>query len=172
MNRVHSPGYITSFIFSLLVSAAVTAIYYIVKAQHKGETISEELFVHLPFSLYHGWAIVLVVLSGFEAFGVEAHKHHAGIWTKIFVFLAFLFLESTAVGYAFSTAEGDAAGAAVISFALFAIFLHQTDKFVRWSAFAFFILSLFAIIKSIYTTARGSGSVLDDEERAPLVGSD
>lgn len=40
------------------------------------------VFVHLPFSLYHAWALVLVVLSGFEAFGREIH-HHAGIGTKV-----------------------------------------------------------------------------------------
>jgi hypothetical protein len=112
--------------------------------------------------------IVLVVLSLFEAFGVNAHTHHAGIWTKIFVFLAFVFLESTAAAYAFASKEGDAAGAAAITWALFAICqsskfghhkLHRTDrflvihqtssKFIHWSALVFFILSLFAIVKSL-----------------------
>ena len=65
--------------------------------------------------------IVLVVLSLFEAFGVNAHTHKAGIWTKVFVFLAFVFLESTAAAYAFASKEGDAAGAAAITWALFAI---------------------------------------------------
>ena len=64
---------------------------------------------------------MLVVLSGFEAFGVDSHSHRAGIWTKIFVFLAFVFLETTAAAYAFASAEGDAAGAAAITWALFAI---------------------------------------------------
>ena len=70
------------------------------------------------------WAkgtIVLVVLSVFEAFGVNAHTHDAGIWTKICVFLAFVFLETTAAAYAFASQEGDAAGAAAITWALFAI---------------------------------------------------
>lgn len=65
--------------------------------------------------------IVLVVLSLFEAFGVNAHTHKAGIWTKLFVFLAFVFLETTAAAYAFASKEGDAAGAAAITWALFAI---------------------------------------------------
>lgn len=52
---------------------------------------------------------------------MNADVHKAGIWTKIFVFLAFAFLESTAVGYAFATARGDPAGAAVIAWALFSI---------------------------------------------------
>ena len=61
------------------------------------------------------------MLSAFEAFGVNAHTHHAGIWTKVFVFFGLLFLSSTSCAYAFASREGDAAGAAAISWALFAI---------------------------------------------------
>lgn len=94
--------------------------------------------------------IVLVVLTLFEAFGVNAHTHKAGIWTKIAVFLAFVFLETTAAAYAFASREGDAAGAAAITWALFAIFIHQTSsKFIHWSALIFFVLSLFAVLKSV-----------------------
>jgi hypothetical protein len=114
--------YILAFVLSLLVSSAVSHIYYIVKKNHSTrEGAGEELFIHLPFSLWHGWTIVLVVLSAFEAFGVNAHTHKAGVWTKIFVFLAFVFLETTAAAYAFASTEGDAAGAAAITWALFAI---------------------------------------------------
>lgn len=164
--------YILAFVLSLLVSATVSQIYYIVKKNHfTREGWGEEAFVHLPFSLFHGWTIVLVVLSGFEAFGVDSHTHHAGIWTKIFVFLAFVFLETTAAAYAFASAEGDAAGAAAITWALFAIFIHQRNTFIHWSAFVFFILSLFAILKSLYSSVKGGRNILHDEERAPLVGS-
>ena len=91
-------GYhVTTFVFSLLVSATVSTIYYIVRQNHR-HTLPDELFVHLPFSLYHAWALVLVVLSGFDAFGVEKMHHHAGVWTKVFVFLALMFLETSAVG--------------------------------------------------------------------------
>ncbi len=33
---------------------------------------------------------MLVVVSGFQAFGVDAHHHKAGVFTKILVFLAFV----------------------------------------------------------------------------------
>jgi len=59
-----------------------------VKKYHSSVTAGDELFVHLPFSLWHGWTTVLVILSLFQAFGVDAHTHPAGVWTKIFVFLA------------------------------------------------------------------------------------
>jgi hypothetical protein len=113
--------YITAFIAALLVAGAVSQIYFIINADTGECTLPTELFVHLPFSLYHGWTVVLTVLALFQAFGVDADTHKAGIWTKIFVFLSFLFLESTAAGYAFATASGDPAGAAVISWALFSI---------------------------------------------------
>lgn len=75
--------------------------------------------------------IVLVVISLFEAFGVDSHTHTAGIWTKASVFLAFVFLETTAAAYAFASQEGDVAGAAAITWALFAI----CERFILISAY-------------------------------------
>lgn len=47
--------YILAFVLSLFVSATVSQIYYVVKKNHSSrEGWGEELFVHLPFSLYHG----------------------------------------------------------------------------------------------------------------------
>jgi len=47
--------YILAFVLSLLVSATVSQIYYVVKKNHSSkEGWGEEAFVHLPFSLYHG----------------------------------------------------------------------------------------------------------------------
>jgi len=172
--NVWSRGYyIVAFIFALLVSSVVTHMYYLVKKHHAGENINDELWIHLPFSLYHGWTTVLVILTAFEAFGVNSQTHRAGVWTKVFVFLALLFLEATAATYAFSSPEGDVAASIAITWSLFAVFSHQhSSKFIHWSALAFAILSLFWVAKSLYgifTKARGSGSVLHDEERAPLV---
>jgi len=165
--------YIVAFIFALLVSSVVSHIYYIVKKFHSSASLADELLVHLPFSLYHGWTTVLVLLTGFEAFGVNALSHKAGIWTKVFVFLALLFLEATSAAYAFSSPQGDIAASAAIAWSLLAIFIHQTSStFIHWSALAFFVLSLFAVLKSFYgyyVVYSGSGSVLHDEERAPLV---
>jgi len=165
--------YIVAFVFALLVSSVVTHIYYVVKKRHVAESTPDELFIHLPFSLYHGWTTVLVLLTAFEAFGVDALHHKAGIWTKVFVFLSLIFLESTAATYAFSSPQGDLPASIAITWSLFAIFAHQTsDKFIHWSALAFAILSLFWIVKSIlgYGGWLHGRSALGDAERAPLIG--
>ena len=165
----------TAFIFALFVSSAVTHIYYIVKKHHEAANVSDEVFIHLPFSLYHGWTTVLVVLSAFTAFGVNALKHHAGIWTKVFVFLALFFLEATAAAYAFSSPEGDLPAGIAIAWFLFAVFAHQTtDAFVHWSALAFALLALVWVGKATFALINkyrhGGAGISLDEERAPLVG--
>jgi len=168
--------YILAFIFALFVSSAVTHIYYVIKKHHAPESLWDELLIHLPFSLYHGWTTVLVVISLFEAFGVNALKVQAGIWTKIFVFIALLFLEATAATYAFASREGDLPASVAIAWSLWAIYAHQTsDKFIHWTALAFAIITLVWVIKGAIGLGRRAygGSVrlaLADEERAPLVG--
>jgi len=167
--------FILAFIFALLVSSTVSHIYYVVKKYHSSQNFSDELFIHLPFSLYHGWTTVLLVITGFQAFGVDCRHHHAGIWTKVFTFLSFFFLEGAAAAYAFSTAEGDLPAAVAIDWYLWAVFTEQrTSGFVHWSALAFAILGLFWVIKGAYglsVKSRGGRVMLSDEERDPLIGS-
>lgn len=168
--------YIAAFIFALFVSSAVTHIYYIVKKYHEPQNTADEVFVHLPFSLYHGWTTVLVILTAFEAFGVDATVEPAGVWTEVFAFLAFFFLEATAATYAFSSAEGDLPASIAVAWSLWAIFARQHHPaFVRWSAFTFALLSLIWVVKAgVYLALkirRGGGGIALDEERAPLVGN-
>jgi hypothetical protein len=123
--------------------------------------------------LYHGWTTVLVVLSAFEAFGVNALTQSPGIWTKVFVFLALFFLEGTAATYSFATPEGDLPASVAIAWSLWAIFDHQKTSFIHWSALVFAILALVWVIKGafgLYCRHRVQVIALVDEERAPLVG--
>jgi len=163
--------YIIAFILALCVSSAVTHTYYVIKKYHSSQSLGDELLVHLPFSLWHGFTTFLVVLSAFEAFGVNAHTHKAGVWTKLFVFLALFFLEGTAATYAFSSPQGDLAASISVAWTLWAIFAHQTSSgFVHWSALVFAILALIWVVKGAYGVTKGGAVRLDDEERAPLVG--
>ncbi|KAF8265481.1 hypothetical protein EI94DRAFT_1804350 [Lactarius quietus] len=154
-----------------LVSFVMTNIYYVVKKSHSPANLADELFVHLPFSLYHGWTSFLLVLTAFEAFGTEALKHPPGVWTKIFVFLALIFFEATAAAYALSTPEGDLPAAIAITWSLFAIFDRQHTPFIHWAAFAFALLSLVWVVKGapgLLTTFRRGRIALEDDERASL----
>jgi len=172
VNLWASHHYTVAFVLSLLVSSAVTHIYYLVKKHYSATCTSDEFFIHLPFSLWHGWTTVLVVISTFTAFGVDASTHPAGVWTKVFVFIGLFFLEGTAATYAFSSPEGDLPASIAISWSLFAIFAEQTSsKFIHWSALIFAVLSLFWAVKSVVGLYHRGSIRLDDEERAPLVGS-
>ncbi|KAK0461041.1 uncharacterized protein EV420DRAFT_1267132 [Desarmillaria tabescens] len=173
VNLWASHHYIVAFIFALFVSSAVTHIYYIVKKHHSPQSSADEVFVHLPFSLYHGWTTVLVILTAFEAFGVNALERKAGVWTKVFVFLGLFFLEGTAATYAFSSPEGDLPASVAIAWSLFAIFAHQTSSgFIHWSSLAFSILALVWVVKGavgLFGRSRSGAVRLEDPERAPLI---
>ncbi|KAI0093295.1 hypothetical protein BDY19DRAFT_419657 [Irpex rosettiformis] len=166
--------YIVAFVFSILVSITITHIYYIVKIHHSPSSVADEVFIHLPFSLYQGWTTVLIVLSAFTAFGVNALTHHAGLWTKVFVFLALFFLEATAATYAFSSRDGDLPASIAIAWYLWAVFEQQrSSKFVHWSALGFAILALVWVGKALIAVGlrmkRGRRGFSFDEERAALL---
>jgi hypothetical protein len=168
--------YIWAFIVSLFVNSAATHIYWVIKRDHKAGSWADEIFVHLPFSLAHGWITVLVFVTAFEAFGVDARTHAAGVWTKIFVFLALLTLEATAGGYAFTSEEGDLAGAIAITWSLFGIFARQSrhggSGFVSIVSLIFASLSALWIAISVWKLYKAKGSVsavLHDAERQPLI---
>ncbi|KZP05667.1 hypothetical protein FIBSPDRAFT_842826 [Athelia psychrophila] len=178
MNLWANCHYIPAFIVLLFVSTVVTQIYRIVK-EHNAPPSSlrdDLLFLHLPFSLYHGWTYVLLVLSLFEAFGVDALTHTAGVWTKVFVFLNLFSLGVTAAVYAlWSPVGGDLPASVAIVWSLQAIFEHQTGSgFVHWSAFWFSILPFPWVLIGAWGVAKGNWSLggvrLDDAERASLLG--
>jgi len=168
-----SHHYIVAFIFALFVSSTVTYICYVIKKQYILSNTSDEIFVHLPFSLWLGWSIVLVVLTAFEAFGVSATTEVAGVWTKVFVFLALFFLGCTAAAYALTFIEGELPASIAIIWSLFAIFAQQGDPFVHWTSFVFAILSALCLVKGIWGLyrkfTRSAVVLISDEERAPLI---
>jgi len=161
-----------AFIAALVVSSLLTDIYYRIKQNHNPANVNDELWVHLPFSLWHGWSVFLIFLTGFQAFGVNAATHPPGILTKIFVFIALFLLESTSVAYAAYSVEGDLAASFAITWALFAIYSHQINYFIKYSALAFACLSLFSLVKAlwgIYRTRQSLAGALHDEERRTLL---
>lgn len=169
--------YVLAFIFALLTALAISHVYYDIKT--KAPPSSEEpgasiVFVHLPFSLWHAYSVVMVVLSLFSAFGVDKYEEAPGFGTKVSVILALAWLSATSIGYALHSEKGDVAGAIVIAWFLAAIFYRQHEIVIHWAAFAAFIITLLSIIKVlVFTYRRRSTSrliAITDDERAPLVG--
>jgi len=169
----HRGHYVVGFVFTLLLALAVSTVYWELKVRHPPKTNSAAIFVHLPFSLWHAYSVFLVVLTAFTAFSKDKHSQHATIAPKVVGILALVFLASTSVSYAFHSRKGDIAGAAVIAWELLAIYVNQPHpKLIHWFALAGFIVSLLAIVKAVFYTAR-SPALTDDGERAPLIaGSD
>ncbi|EIW85470.1 hypothetical protein CONPUDRAFT_98562 [Coniophora puteana RWD-64-598 SS2] len=170
--------YTVAFVFALLVSSTVTHIYYVLTTRRATYRVGDEVLVHLPFSLWHGWATFLLILSAFEAFGIHTYDP-AGDWTKALVFIGLFFLEAHAATYASYTREGDLPGAIAITWSLWAVYDHQIkwqSEFIHISALVFAILSVFWVLVGTFKAARRlhrrSGSVLPGggAERAPLLG--
>ena len=93
------------------------------------------VFVQVPFSLYHGWSVVLVMLSGFEAFGIDTHEHKPNVLTKALMFFALFLLEAMGAGYALYNADGDLAGSSVVTWMLWGIYNNQKSSMLsgaRW----------------------------------------
>ncbi|KDE09494.1 hypothetical protein MVLG_00394 [Microbotryum lychnidis-dioicae p1A1 Lamole] len=165
--------YIVAFIFSLFVASSVSTIYYSLAAHYPSQGTLDAVFVQLPFSLWHAWSIVTIFISGFAAFTHGGHGHHPSVTVKVLVVLSSAFLASTAVAYSFKSRRGDVAGAAVLAWTLFGIYDHQHGTgLIRYFALGSFIVSLLAILKSLYFTfiANDGQIALGDNERAPLVG--
>ncbi|GAA6043856.1 hypothetical protein JCM8097_001190 [Rhodosporidiobolus ruineniae] len=165
-----SGHYIVAFIFALLLASSVSTIYYSLSAHYRPKGLGDVLFVHLPFSLWHAWSIVIVLISGFALFTHGNHHSHPSVVSRILVVAAEAFLAITAVGYSFRDRRGDIAGAAVLTWTLAGIWDHQHDKVIHYGALAAFIVSLLAVVKSLWFTFARSGEVTGTgEERRPLV---
>jgi len=67
------------------------------------------------------------MLSGFEAFGVDAHKHKPDVLTKALTFVALFSLEAMGAGYTFYNTGGDLAGSSVVTWTLWGIYDNQKD---------------------------------------------
>ncbi|KIJ52241.1 hypothetical protein M422DRAFT_243846 [Sphaerobolus stellatus SS14] len=164
--------YIAAFVFALLVSITVSYIYYILKKNYASENFQDELWVHLPFSIYQAWTTVLVILSAFEAFGLNARTTRLNVLNGTLVFLGLLFLETSSAAYAISRPEGDLATSSVITLAFFGIFNNKRDMLIMSPALTFGVVSFYWIIKSLYghfiryRSKRGGAIQLSDEETA------
>ena len=126
----------------------------------------DNAFIHAPFSLYHAWIFVIAVISTFVAFTPEVSDDGPSVLVTIAVIIGLLVLQSTAVSYV-ELGKGDVAGALVIAWALYGIFMEQDSPAISWTAFALSILTLLYSVKPFVAKHVFGRS---GEERAPLLG--
>lgn len=126
--------YIVAFIFALLTASVVSTVYASLAANPAGDVLSL-VFVHLPFSLWHAFSILVSFVSGFAAFTHGGHGHHPSLVVKVLVVISLAAWAIVAIGYAFRTRRGDIAGALVLVFALYGVFDHVCS-FSRLDLFA------------------------------------
>lgn len=115
-----SGHYIVAFVFSLLVASSVSTVYYSLAANYPPKGLADQLWVHLPFSLWHSYSIITAFISAFALFTPE--RHHVGFTLKVITMITLGLLATTGYGYAFQSRRGDVAGAAVIALYLYGVF--------------------------------------------------
>jgi hypothetical protein len=159
---------ILSWIVILFVASQVSYVYFTVRNKYPAQGINDTLWIHAPFSLYHAWVLVIVVINTFAAFTQSAEEDEdPTLLTQILVGLGLLFLQSTAIGYIDHYGKGDLAGALVIAWTLFGVSCNQKDLFIHWSALVLGVITTIYSVKPL-VKRYVFGSARD--ESAPLLG--
>ncbi|KAF7731424.1 hypothetical protein EC973_000232 [Apophysomyces ossiformis] len=132
----------------------------------------DKLFVHAPFSLWHGWSVFLAVVNAFIAFthvrkDDQGNVREPNVFVTVLIYLALAILTATAISYVeYKHKKGDVTSALVIAFGLWAIFDEQRIPIVHWGAFTAALISTIYPIKPFIYRILGYGT----PETAPLLG--
>lgn len=157
---------IATFFLSILICSALRDVISNLKIPGR---LGDDLFVFLPIFVWHGWSVVMIAMTAFEAFGLDATKESAGTGSDLLVLFAMNALASTAMELAVLSPGCPL----VISWTLWAIYAHQqSSTFIHWGALFFTVVSLFfSLLSMLFLCIRYSGSrtPLADEERDPLL---
>jgi len=157
---------ILSLIAICLVASSVSYIFYKLEADHPAMNWYTKLFIHAPFSLWHGYIVFAVVINVFATF-TSVQDHGPNVLHIVLVILGLSFLGSTAVGYVeFKKQKGDILGALVIAYGLFAIFVNQQNVWIHWVAFVWGLFATLYPVRPYVAKLMGRRS----SEQAPLLG--
>jgi len=113
-------------------TGAVSFIYYRLKDQDNAETLLEVIFLHLPFSLYHAWIFVLLIINLFAIIS-PIRGDGPSTFQVILSIAGLAFIASTVIGY-IEYKQGDVAGALVLAWYLFGVFDQQEQDAIHWTA--------------------------------------
>ncbi|KAF9429840.1 hypothetical protein BGZ94_009302, partial [Podila epigama] len=155
---------ILALIALFFATGAVSFIYYRLKEDHSPDTLLETIFLALPFSLYHAWIFVLLIINVFVAFSPE-REDGPSTFQVVFAVAGLAFVASTVIGY-IEYKKGDIAGALVLSWYLFGVFAQQQNDVIHWSALGFGIVAVAYTLKPVALRLFGRHT----PETAPLLG--
>ncbi|CAE6500735.1 unnamed protein product [Rhizoctonia solani] len=132
--------------------------------QNQDMSAHDQLWIRFPMVVHFVWASFLLILSDFEALGVDALNHPAGAYTKVFVFFGLWILEFLPSLHALHASSNETALflSIPVTYVLFAIF----------EPLVFTISAFGALLKNLYRVVsswRNNISALPDAERAPLL---
>ncbi|KAI9029983.1 hypothetical protein CLU79DRAFT_733560 [Phycomyces nitens] len=162
-----SGHFIIGFIFVLLTASSVSFVFYNLEKNYPTSSIYDKLFIHAPFSLWHGWIVFSAVINLFQAF-TGLKEDGPTVFIRILVIFGILFLTSTAVGYVeYKKTKGDLTGAFVIGLGLVAIFTNQSDPWIHWTALGAAIITFIYPARPYVFKLVGHDS---DAENSPLLG--
>jgi len=158
---------ILAWIAILCTVSQVSYVYYNIRRKYPAIHIADNVFIHAPFSLYHAWIFVISVISTFVAFTPEVSDDGPSVLVTIAVVIGLLVMAFVGTIVYVEFGQGDVAGALVIAWALYGIFIEQDSPVISWTALVLSITTLLYSVKPFvakYAFGRGG------EERAPLLG--
>ncbi|KAG0244385.1 hypothetical protein B0O80DRAFT_448966 [Mortierella sp. GBAus27b] len=150
-----------------LATGAVSHIYYSLKQASdpdSDDSLLCKIFLHLPFSLYHAWIFVLMILNLVTALA-PVTADGPSFWVIVGSIAGLAFIASTVIGY-IEYKQGDVAGALVLAWYLFGVFEQQQEAAIHWTALGLAIVVAIYTLKPLVFRLIGRQSA----ETAPLLG--
>jgi hypothetical protein len=162
----HKGHLVLSLIAILLTASSVSFVFYNLESNYPATNWTNRLFVHAPFSLWHGWVVYAATLSVFATF-TSVQKHGPDTFHIIISLIGILFLGSTAIGYVeFKKQKGDILGAIVLAWGLYGIAANQHNPWIHWFAFAEGLIATLYCARPFVARLLGRST----SESAPLLG--
>ncbi|KAF9360204.1 hypothetical protein BGX26_010204 [Mortierella sp. AD094] len=153
-----------AFVTLIFATGAVSYIYYRLKELHESESIVETILLHLPFSLYHAWIFVLLIINIFAVFS-PVRNDGPSTFQVILAVAGLAFVGSTVIGY-IEYKKGDVAGALVLAWYLAGVHYQQEESVIHWTSLGLSIAVAIYTLKPFVARLVGRHS----GETAPLLG--
>jgi len=158
---------ILAFIAILFTVSSVSFVFYNLEKNHPASNWFDRLFIHAPFSIWHGYIVLIATVNLFAIF-TSVQEDGPDTLHILLAEVALLFLTSTAIGYVeYKHKKGDVVGSLVISYGLFAIFAEQQSTIIHWTALGYGVLTVLYPTRPYVFRLLGRQA---DPAAAPLLG--